>query len=510
MTTLDFNVTDDFVKNMFPEMVEKLADFVKLPILSPSTNSKWFEDSSLLNALVMFKKYFDSSFAQVDGTTSKILSLQKNEKQLSPVLLCTIPECNLGNMSDFKHKNVLIYSHADKQPPCDVDKWKPGTSPYGAEIVTDENGSYMYGRGSADDGYALFSTVAALKSLRSNNMPHPAVTLLIETSEESGSCHLAPYLEYLQDSTNVDCIPVPDLVLCLDAGGIDHKRLWITSSLRGAFVGSLKVKCLDKDVHSGEYGGIVPSSFVIAQKILDEVRSTNLMDMSLVNVEECNTEIPEDVIKKAEQLIHQMSHNCIPEQPLYGKSLKDQCCVHSSSSPADLLKLYLQRSWRPILTEVGSSLPAPEKSGNSIKEGIDLALSIRIPPSVNDKVAIEGFKKAVDKAAQKYGFQDNVSFDSQMSCSGWQMNSLGNSLEEIINNSSKRVFGNETLYGCEGGSIPFMGMLQKSYPNAKFIVTGVLGPNSNAHGPSERIDLDVFLKVTQCVSEILGNYSINE
>lgn len=502
MTTSNYTDTDsdDYIKGVFPEMVENLAKFVKLPILSPSTNDKWFEDSSLLNVLIIFKDYFDAQFKDVDEITSKILSLSKNGKPLSPVLLCTVPGLN-------SEKNVLIYSHADKQPPCDLNKWKQGTSPYGAEIVEDEHGRYMYGRGSADDGYALYTTVAALKALRATNKPHPAITILIETSEESGSCHLAPYLEYLQDSTNPYKIPTPDLVLCLDAGGIDHQRLWLTSSLRGCFVGSLKVRCLNMDVHSGEYGGIVPSSFVIAQKILDEVRSTNLMDMSVVNVEECNAEIPEDVIKKAKQLIHQMSHNCIPEQPLHGQSLKNKCCVHKESTEADLLKLYLQRSWKSVLTEVGSSLPAPEKSGNSIKEGIELAISVRLPPSVSDKIAIEGFTKAVTKAAEKYGFEDNVSFESKMSCNGWQMNSLGDALEEVITNSSKRVFGNETLYGCEGGSIPFMGMLQKSYPNAKFIVTGVLGPNSNAHGPSERIDLDVFLKVTQCTAEILSRYS---
>ena len=151
----------------------------------------------------------------------------------------------------------LIYGHMDKQPP--LGDWRPGLSAF--EPVRE--GDLLYGRGTADDGYALFAAVTALLAADGGR---GRVVILIEASEESGSPDLSAYVEHLRDR-----IGTPSLVICLDSGCMSYDRLWLTSSLRGNLVASVRVDVLTEGIHSGMGGGVVPSSFRILRKILSRV-----------------------------------------------------------------------------------------------------------------------------------------------------------------------------------------------------------------------------------------------
>ena len=59
----------------------------------------------------------------------------------------------------------------------------------------------------------------------------------------------------------------------------------------------------------------------------------------------------------------------------------------------------------------------------------------------------------------------------------------------------------------EGGTIPFMAMLGEQFPNAQFLITGVLGPKSNAHGPNEFLHIEYAKRLTVCVAEVLAAHA---
>ena len=76
-------------------------------------------------------------------------------------------------------------------------------------------------------------------------------------------------------------------------------------------------------------------------------------------------------------------------------------------------------------------------------------------------------------------------------------------LEAAIDQASQTFFNKPAMYMGEGGSIPFMGMLGEKFPGAQFMITGVLGPHSNAHGPNEFLHIPMGKRVTACVSHVL-------
>jgi acetylornithine deacetylase/succinyl-diaminopimelate desuccinylase-like protein len=100
-----------------------------------------------------------------------------------------------------------------------------------------------------------------------------------------------------------------------------------------------------------------------------------------------------------------------------------------------------------------------------------------------------------------------VQFDADPPADGWNAPSMANWLEAAIESASQAVFGKEVVQlGC-GGTIPFMGMLGRQFPKTQFFITGVLGPQSNAHGPNEYLDVEYAKKLTVCVSLVLAEHA---
>ncbi len=157
---------------------------------------------------------------------------------------------------------VLLYGHMDKQP--EFTGWAEGLSPW-EPVMRDGK---LYGRGGADDGYAVFSSLTAIRLLQEQKIPHARCVVLIEACEESGSYDLPYYVEKLADR-----IGTPSLVVCLDAECGNYDQLWCTTSLRGNLVGDLVVEGLTEGVHSGAGTGIAPSVFRIARTLLARVES---------------------------------------------------------------------------------------------------------------------------------------------------------------------------------------------------------------------------------------------
>ena len=374
-----------------------------------------------------------------------------------------------------------MYGHLDKQP--EMEGWNDDLGPW-KPVIKDEK---LYGRGGADDGYALFASIASINALKEQKINHPRILVLIEFSEESGSPDLPHYMDLCSD-----IIGSPDLVICLDSGAGDYKRFWTTTSLRGLIGLKMKVSVLKEGVHSGGASGHVPSSFRIARSLLSRLEDEKTGEILL---EELNTEIPNYRIEETKNLVSILGNEVVEEFP-WKNGMKP--------STDDNVEGVLRRTWRPALSIVGSDgMPSTANAGNVLRPYTTLQLSMRIPPMVDPKKAVDAIEKIL-KDDIPYGASIELEFEE--AAEGWNAPESKTWLLEAIEKASKNYFNQMPCTIGEGGTIPFMAMLGKQFPEAQFVITGVLGPQSNAHGPNEFLHIPFAKNLTCCISSIITDF----
>jgi acetylornithine deacetylase/succinyl-diaminopimelate desuccinylase-like protein len=391
----------------------------------------------------------------------------------TPLLFCEIP----GQGDDA----ILLYGHMDKQP--EFTGWAEGLSPW-EPVIRDGK---LYGRGGADDGYAVFSSLTAIRLLQEQKIPHARCVVLIEACEESGSYDLPHYVEKLASR-----IGSPTLVVCLDAECGNYEQLWCTTSLRGNLVGDLVVEGLTEGVHSGAGTGIAPSVFRIARTLLARVESDVTGD---ILVDSLSVPIPPERIAQARAAAGVLGSNIADKLPFVpgARALTD--------SPVELV---LNNTWRPTLAVTGAAgLPAMENAGNVLLPRVEFRLSFRLPPTADAEAAAVAVKQRIE-ADPPYGVR--ARFDVESSLPGWDAPPIAPWLERSMNEASRAAFGRDAMYLGTGGSIPFIGMLGERFPETQFLVTGVLGPHSNAHGPNEFLHIECAEKLTACVAKVIADH----
>jgi acetylornithine deacetylase/succinyl-diaminopimelate desuccinylase-like protein len=352
-------------------------------------------------------------------------------------------------------------------------------------------GDRLYGRGGADDGYSAFASLAAIEAAQRAGVAHTRCVVLIEASEESGSPDLPAYLEALRDR-----IGTPSLVVCLDSGCLDYERLWVTTSLRGLASCDLTAQILTEGVHSGEASGVVPSSFRIIRQLLDRVEDSAT---GAVLLPELHVEIPSDRIAQAEATAAE-----------FPEPIADHFPFVDGARPmvADRAEQLLARTWRPTLSITGvAGIPDISIAGNVLRASTSLQLSFRLPPSCNHTVAAAAIERALS-ADPPYNARVNVA--GLHSAPGWNAPPFAAWLETALQKASLEYFGQPSRAFGEGGTIPFMGMLGEMFPHAQFVITGVLGPGSNAHGPNEFLHLPTARKITGCIVAILAAHALRQ
>jgi len=309
---------------------------------------------------------------------------------------------------------------------------------------------------------------------------------LIEFSEESGSPHLPEYLK-----TCNDIIGTPRLVIALDSGAGDYERLWSTTSLRGMMSCQLTVKVLSEATHSGIATGIIPDSMRIMRQLLERVEDSASGEIKLAGL---HCDIPEQRRQQAQATAK-----------IIGAQLKDAFNTVDSLQTVsnDAGELLLNNTWRPTLCVVGQKgMPLPQDAGNVLRAYTTLKLSFRLPPILD----IDTAKAEIEHVLLHdipYSAQVELSFDQ--GGRGWDAPALASWLEQASEQASQAYYGQSAQYIGLGASIPFMSMLGESYPEAQFLITGVLGPKSNAHGPNEFIHIPYAKKLTACVAYILAH-----
>jgi len=442
-----------------------LIDYIKIPNKSPSFDPDWKANGYMDQVFTLAKNWAKANMPES-------AELIKTEGR-TPLILVDIPGDRDGN--------ILMYGHLDKQP--EMEGWDDDKGPW-IPVMQDDK---LYGRGGADDGYALFSSLCAVKALKEQGVELPRLLVLIEFCEESGSPDLPHYMNLCSD-----IIGEPDLVVCLDSGAGDYKRFWTTTSLRGLIGCTLRVDVLTEGVHSGGASGHVPSSFRVARQLISRLENENTGEILL---DELKTEIPEYRIQETEKFVSILGNEVVEEFP-WNENMQP--------STNDNVEGVLRRSWKPALSVVGADgLPPSDNAGNVLRPYTQLQLSMRIPPLVDPIKAQRAIEKALTENPP-YGATVSVHFEE--SASGWNAPETAHWLSDAMDKASETFYKEPACSLSEGGTIPFMAMLGEQFPKAQFVITGVLGPGANAHGPNEFLHVPYAKKLTACVASILNNF----
>jgi acetylornithine deacetylase/succinyl-diaminopimelate desuccinylase-like protein len=454
------------------DIVPQLERFIAIPALSPSFDADWEAHGHLAAAAALVAEWCRRR--PIEGVTVEVVQLPG----LTPVVVVEIPAFGPGAPDD----TVVLYGHYDKQP--EMTGWRDGLGPWTPVV----DGERLSGRGGADDGYSAFASLVAIEAVEASGGAHARCILLVEGSEESGSRDLPAYIDALAER-----IGRPSLVLCLDSGALDYERLWVTTSLRGLVGGTLTVDVLDEGIHSGTASGIVPDSFRIGRLLLDRIDDATT---GAVRLEACYVEIPEDRQREADATAD-----------VLGASPSDEFPLAPGVRPVtdDAVGQLLGRTWAPALTVTGADgLPPTTRAGNVLRPSTSLRLSMRLPPTCDAGAAVEAITSAL-LTDPPYGA--SVSFERIEAASGWNAPTLAGWLRAALDAASAQCFGAPAAAYGDGGSIPFMGMLGSRYPDAQFVITGVLGPRSNAHGPNEFLDLRMGRAVTVAIASVLDAHT---
>ena len=470
---MDQKSSQSFVDEIWMDsIVPELVEYIRIPNKSPHFDPDWVEHGYMEDAV---RRIHDWCAAQdIPGMQVEIVRLEGR----TPLIFIDIPAANGGDAND----TILLYGHLDKQP--EMTGWAEGLGPW-TPVIRDDK---LYGRGGADDGYAAFGSLTAIMAVQREQMPHARCVVIIEACEESGSYDLPYYIEHLRDR-----IGQPSLVICLDSGSGNYEQLWLTVSLRGMAAGTLRAEVLSEGVHSGYASGVVPSSFRVLRQLIARLEDA---DTGRIVPDYLHAEIPEQRLEQTRRMALELGDGVWQEYPFL---------EGMQPMGADNVERLLNRTWRPALSYTGiGGLPPLDSAGNVLRPWSALKLSMRLPPTVDGEQASRRLQETLE-ANPPSGAR--VHFERDQAASGWNAPAIAPWLHESLESASQAAFGGSVMYMGEGGTIPFMAMLGEAYPQAQFMITGVLGPKSNAHGPNEFLHLPYARRLTTCVARVIIGHS---
>jgi len=450
--------------------------YLSIPNKSPAFDKDWQANGYMDKAAELLLAWVKAR--KIKGLKAEIVRIASR----TPLLFIEIPPLGAsGQALRAKGDTVLLYGHMDKQPECS--NWLPGLSAWKPVF----RGNQLYARGAADDGYSTFAALMAIENLEAQSLAHSRCVIVIEACEESGSPDLEFYVQKLAKR-----IGNLSLIVCLDSGAGDYKRLWLTNSLRGLVGGTLRVSLLKEGVHSGAGTGIAASSFRIARMLISRIEDERTGAIKLKSFNPAISANVKREVARSARLVGDIK----------GKLPFLLGVEALSKNQSELL---LAGTWKPTLAVTGADgFPAVADAGNVLRKETALKLSLRLPPDGNAIQAMNELKKVL---LVNPPYKAKVSFENIDFADGWSAPELAPWLTKSVREVSHQYFGNDFAQMGEGGSIPFMAMLGKKFPKAQFVVTGVLGPKSNAHGPNEFLHIPYVKKLTAGIAQILADHT---
>ena len=464
---MDFDRLQKFVAGRWRDSVMgPLSDYIAIPAKSPAFDVDWQTTGQLDRAAEHLAEWAREALTSTPGAVVEILRL----KGKTPTILIDVPGV-------AEAPPAILYGHLDKQP--EMTGWNEGRGPWTPVVEADR----LYGRGAADDGYAIFSAILSILALQDQALAYPRCLILIEGSEESGSGDLPDYVELMAQRLDRN----HSLIVALDSIAGDYDRLWTTTSVRGQVQGVLRVRTLTVAVHSGDASGVAPAPLRVATRLLSRLEDPDTGEI----VADFQVAIPKARRAQAEAASRFAD---------LGTALPFEAGVRPVSD--DRAELLLNRAWRAQLAVIGlDGLPSVEGAAAVIQPAIALKIGLRLPPTLDANGAADRLKTLLE-ADPPYG--SVVRFDTTMSAAGWEAPPLAAWLEDALNEGSMATFGAANLLFGGGGGIPFLAALAERFPEAQFLVTGVLGPESNAHGPNEFLHLPTAKRLTAVLAVVLN------
>ena len=463
------------------DLVAQLTNYIAIPAKSPMFDADWAQHG-------LIEKVVQNAFEWVQA--QKVAGLKLEIIRLpgrTPVLFFEVAASTGNSNQAVSGQTVLMYGHLDKQP--EFTGWRADLGPWSPKY---EDGK-LYGRGGADDGYAIYAAITAIQALKTQQAAHPRIVGLVETCEESGSYDLLPYIDALRKR-----LGDVGLVICLDSGAGNYDQLWMTNSLRGMASGTLRVEVLTEGVHSGDASGLVPSSFRILRHLLDRLEdsaSGRLLPASF------HCEVPADRLAQAKATAAILGEELFKRFPWAHADCggSSQTMLPTTSDP---LQALLARTWTPTLSVTGADgLPELKNAGNVLRPYTAFKLSLRLPPLIDAASAVAELKTLLEDNAP---YQAKVTFEGGAGATGWNAPGTAPWFEQALQRASQDYFGAPCGYIGQGGTIPLMNMLSTGFPKAQMMVCGVLGPKSNAHGPNEFLHVPYAKKLTAAVAQVIA------
>ena len=464
------------------EIVPQITRYIEVPAKSPMFDAEWqqhgFIDHVVRDAAAWVERQ------QVAGLKLEVIRLAGR----TPVIFFEVPATKPGgNAADAE--TICLYGHLDKQP--EFNGWRNDLGPWTPKYID----GLLYGRGGADDGYAVYASLTAIMALDKAGIPRPRCVGLIESCEESGSFDLPAYIDALKPRLgNIG------LVVCLDSGAGNYDQLWLTTNLRGMVSGVLKVEILTEGVHSGDSSGLVPSSFRVLRQVLDRLEDSTTGELL---PQSFHCEVPTDRIAQTRATAAILGDLVWKRFP-WACGADGTATLPTTTDPSQAL---LNRTWKPTLSVTGADgFPALGNAGNVLRPYTAFKLSLRLPPLIDGHEAACKLKSLLEDNAP-YNAKVTFAPDGRTGAwgsTGWNAPSLSPWLEDALNTASQAHYGAPCGYIGQGGTIPLMSMLQKSFPAAQMVVCGVLGPKSNAHGPNEFLHVPYGKRLTAAVAQVMA------
>jgi acetylornithine deacetylase/succinyl-diaminopimelate desuccinylase-like protein len=469
----------DFAARAWDErIVPELKRYIEVPAKSPMFDAQWQSHGYIDHVVRAAAAWVESR--KVAGLKLEVIRLEGR----TPVILFEVPATKVGSTG-----TVVMYGHLDKQP--EFNGWRNDLGPWTPKL----DDGLLYGRGGADDGYAVFAAITAIEALDAQGIPRPRCVGLIESCEESGSFDLPAYLDVLKPR-----LGAVSLVVCLDSGAGNYDQLWLTTSLRGMVSGVLKVEILTEGVHSGDASGLVPSSFRILRQLLDRLEDSRT---GRLLPDDFHCQVPAERVEQARAAAATLGQEVWKRFP-WACGADGGASLPTSTEPVDAL---LNRTWRPTLSVTGvDGMPELGSAGNVLRPYTAFKLSLRLPPLVSGHEASLKLKQLLEDNAP---YNARVTFQPDgragaLGATGWNAPSLSNWLEGALNEASLAHYGAPLGLIGQGGTIPLMNMLAQGFPRAQMMVCGVLGPKSNAHGPNEFLHVPYAKRLTAAVSQAMA------
>ena len=459
------------------QIVPQLTEYIRIPAKSPMFAPDWAAEGLLDTVVRNAAAWVEAQ--KVAGLTLEIVRLPGR----TPVLFFEVAATRAQST-----QTVLMYGHLDKQP--EFEGWRKDLGPW---TPLYEDGK-LYGRGGADDGYAVYASIAAVQELQRQGVPHPRIVGLIETCEESGSTDLLPTIDALRPR-----LGDVGLVVCLDSGAGNYDQLWLTTSLRGMASGTLKVEILTEGIHSGDASGLVPSSFRIMRQVLDRLEDSatgRLLPASF------HCEVPADRLAQARATAAILGEEVYKRFPWAHYDCGGST-VFALPTTTDPVQALLKRTWEPTLSVTGAEgFPALQDAGNVLRPYTAFKLSLRLPPLVDAATCVQELKALLEDNAP---YQAKVTWEVEGAANGWNAPDTAPWFAQALDAASLAHFGAGVGYIGQGGTIPLMNMLSQGFPRAQMMVCGVLGPKSNAHGPNEFLHVPYAKKLTAAVAQVIAS-----